>query len=87
MKWEVRVAGPDDLYRYDDETSALRLANTINREYLADMLKHPKPEDHVLCLATVHAVCERKGTDGKPCGLEPPCPDCGRACHDVPEGS
>lgn len=31
--------------------------------------------------------CTRLSEDGEPCGLEPPCPDCGRACHDVPEGA
>lgn len=33
------------------------------------------------------AICERVLSDGEPCGLRPPCPDCGRACHDVPVGS
>ena len=27
------------------------------------------------------------GPNGEPCGLMPPCPDCGRACHDVPQGA
>lgn len=31
--------------------------------------------------------CTKPGADGKPCGLLPPCPDCGRAVHDVPEGA
>ena len=31
--------------------------------------------------------CTRVGADGKACGLKPPCPDCGRACHDVGPGA
>ena len=31
--------------------------------------------------------CTRVGADGKACGLKPPCPDCGRACHDVGLGA
>lgn len=31
--------------------------------------------------------CDRAMADGKACGLEPPCPDCGRACHDVGLGA
>lgn len=30
--------------------------------------------------------CDRI-VNGHPCGLNPPCPDCGPACHDVPEGA
>jgi len=37
--------------------------------------------------AEKHPRCQRIMRDGQPCGLTPPCPDCGRACHDVPEGS
>ena len=33
-------------------------------------------------------LCQRKtGLNGEPCGLVPPCPDCGRDCHDVPLGA
>ena len=32
------------------------------------------------------AACERV-FNGEQCSLQPPCPDCGRACHDVPEGA
>ncbi|MFY9477163.1 MAG: hypothetical protein WAQ08_05800 [Aquabacterium sp.] len=31
--------------------------------------------------------CARVMSDGKACGLTAPCPDCGMALHDVPEGS
>ncbi len=31
--------------------------------------------------------CTRIQSDGKPCGLTPPCPDCGRCLVDVPEGA
>ena len=51
-KYEVRVAGPDDVYTFPDEISALREANGINKLFLADLLKHPN--DMVLCVATVH---------------------------------
>lgn len=30
--------------------------------------------------------CDRLMSDGSVCGLLPPCPDCGRACHDFPVG-
>ena len=32
-------------------------------------------------------LCTKVLTDGKPCGLRGPCPDCGPAVHDVPEGA
>lgn len=33
-------------------------------------------------------LCQRKtGPNGEACGLVPPCPDCGLACHDVPIGA
>ncbi len=54
--FEVRVAGPDDVVTYDDELVALRNANAINKQFLADCLKHPDPMDQVLCVATVHEV-------------------------------
>lgn len=59
--YEVRVAGPDDVHTHDDEVSALRQANEINKAYLADCLKHPDPADQVLCVATVHG--EPTGND------------------------
>jgi hypothetical protein len=31
-------------------------------------------------------LCSRVLCDGEPCGLQPPCPDCGLALHDMPEG-
>lgn len=43
-----------------------------NRRKLWDMLNGP--------------LCNRMSC-GEPCNLRPPCPDCGRACHDVPEGA
>ena len=54
MNFELRVAGPDDVVTYDDELVALRNANAINKQYLADCAAHPGHE--VLCVATVHAV-------------------------------
>ena len=32
-------------------------------------------------------TCTRVLADGEPCGLVAPCPDCGRACHDVGIGA
>lgn len=52
--FEVRVAGPDDVIRFDDELRALRHANEINKVYVADRLAHPDPLEEVLCVATVH---------------------------------
>lgn len=52
--FEVRIAGPDDVVRFDDELAAHRHANSVNATYLADRLKHP--DDEVLCVATVHPV-------------------------------
>ena len=54
--YEVHVAGPDDVHTHDDELSALRQANEINKAFLADLLKNPNPADQVLCVATVHHV-------------------------------
>ena len=54
--FEVRVAGPDDVVTYDDELVALRNANAINKQYVADCLAHPDPMEQVLCVATVHEV-------------------------------
>lgn len=52
-KFEVRVFGPDDVHYFDDEVDALRAANAINKEYLADRLRHPN--DEVMCVAAVYA--------------------------------
>ena len=54
MNFELRIAGPDDVVTYDDELVALRNANAINKQFLADRAAHPEHE--VLCVATVHAV-------------------------------
>ncbi len=50
--FEVRIAGPDDVIQNADELEALRCANKVNIEYLADRLKNP--DNEVLCVATVH---------------------------------
>jgi hypothetical protein len=52
--FEVRIAGPDDVITFDDELVALRNANAVNKQFLADCLAHP--DDHVMCVATVHLV-------------------------------
>lgn len=54
MNFELRVAGPDTVDVMTDELEALRLANAVNKQYLADCAAHPGNE--VLCVATVHAV-------------------------------
>lgn len=58
--YEVRVAGPDDVHKHDDELAALRQANAINATYLADRMAHP--DDEVLCVAVVHEVPEAKAS-------------------------
>lgn len=54
--------------------------NGKDEHYQADWLKH-------LVRHAVPACTRRTGLNGELCGLKPPCPDCGRACHDVPEGA
>ena len=54
MNFELRVAGPDTIDVMTDELEALRWANAINKQYLADCAAHPGNE--VFCVATVHAV-------------------------------
>jgi hypothetical protein len=40
------------------------------------------------CIIRREDLCQRKtGLNGEPCGLVPPCPDCGPGCHDVPAGA
>ncbi len=50
--FQVRIAGPDDVVPFTDELAALRHANAVNQVFVADCLKNP--DDHVLCVATVH---------------------------------
>lgn len=75
---------PDDFYRetgreavryWNEYAKALTAAQRANRWKTAKVLR------------TAGAPCTKAGADGEPCGLTPPCPDCGRACHDVPEGA
>lgn len=61
--FEVRVAGPDDVFSYSDELFALRHANSVNQAYLADRAKHPDSE--VLCVATVHAAEPPQAASGE----------------------
>jgi hypothetical protein len=51
-KYIMHVAGPDDLYEFDEELEALRRANEINKLYLKETLEYGK--DAVLLVATVH---------------------------------
>jgi len=54
MNFELRVAGPDTIDVMTDELEALRRANAINKQYLADRAMHQ--DNEVLCVATVYAV-------------------------------
>lgn len=60
-RWEVHVAGPDDIVAFPTEIDALRRANEVNKAYLTDRLAHPK--DDVLCVATVRAIEDRQKTE------------------------
>lgn len=51
MKYEMHVAGPDDVIDYDDELVALREANAINKLYLQNREK--RGDDAPLMVATV----------------------------------
>ena len=57
-RFEVRIAGPDDAIVFSDELEAHRRANDVNKQYVADCLKHPDPMDQVLCVATVYEIDE-----------------------------
>lgn len=57
-KFEMIVAGPDDVIVFSDELEALQRANEVNKQYLEYCLKHPDPADQVLCVATVHEIDE-----------------------------
>lgn len=57
-KWEVRIAGPDDVLTFDSETEARRYAKGVNAA--ADHANANLPEQfRVLCHATVHRVDSR----------------------------
>lgn len=58
MKFEVRIAGPDDVLVFGDELEAHQRANEVNKQYVADCLSHPDQMDQVLCVATVHEIEE-----------------------------
>jgi hypothetical protein len=57
-RFEVRIAGPDDVVVFSDELEAHQRANEVNKQYLADCLANPDPADQVLCVATVHEIDE-----------------------------
>ena len=55
VRWEVRIAGPDDVLTFDSEIEAHRYAKGIND--VAAWANAPlHMEDRVLCHATVHRV-------------------------------
>ena len=43
--------------------------------------------EHGMSTNSADVRCARVLADGEPCGLVAPCPDCGRACHDVGPGA
>lgn len=46
-----------------------------------------RPQGHQVEQRSAGTCTRKTGPNGEPCGLKPPCPDCGLACHDVPEGA
>lgn len=54
VRYELRIAGPDDVIVFADEVEALYRANDVNIQYLSDREKHP--DNEVMCIATVHRV-------------------------------
>lgn len=79
----------------DDEGDRLdwlmvKLKGSVTRELLGVMSHTGDPAEFRRRIDEVRgtpARCVREVSPGRACGLMPPCPDCGRACHDVPEGS
>ena len=43
--------------------------------------------EHGMSTNSANVRCARVLADSEPCGLVAPCPDCGRACHDVGIGA
>lgn len=54
QKYQVHIAGPDDVQDFPDELKALRVANEINKIYLRD--RENNPDEEVLFVATVSPV-------------------------------
>ena len=79
----------------DDEGDRLdwlmvKLAGSVTRELLGVLSHTGDPAEFGRRIDEVRgakARCLRPQADGGICGLVPPCPDCGRACHDVPGGA
>lgn len=57
-KWEVRIAGPDDVLTFDSEIEAHKYAKGINA-VAAWANRDLSEEDRVMCDATVHLVDEQ----------------------------
>ena len=83
------------LAQRDDEGDRLdwlmvKLAGSVTRELLGVMSHTGDPAEFRRRIDEgrgTRARCVRETAPGRACGLMPPCPDCGRACHDVPEGA
>lgn len=62
-KWEVRIAGPDDVLTFDSEIEAHRYAKGVNA--VATWANRDLSEkDRVMCDATVHRIDDTPG-DGE----------------------
>lgn len=83
------------LLQRDDEGDRLdwlmvKLPGSVTRELLGVMSHTGDAAEFRRLIDDVRgepARCVRETSPGLACGLRPPCPDCGRACHDVPEGA
>lgn len=92
---ELRYGLERALAQRDDEGDRLdwlmvKLAGSVTRELLGVMSHTGDPAEFRRLIDDVRgepARCVRQLRDGRMCGLRPPCPDCGRACHDVPQGA
>lgn len=58
MKYEVWVAGPDDIHNFQDELTALRCANEINKYFLSS--GHAFKPNAPLCVAIVREKKDSK---------------------------
>lgn len=58
MKYEMHIAGPDDVIEFASELKALREANQINKLYLEQRLK--RGDNAPLLIAT---VSEKQGNE------------------------
>lgn len=60
MKYEMHIAGPDDVHEFDDELKALRAANEINKQSLDFNADKWDDGSFVLMVATVREKADSK---------------------------